>query len=144
MSDLVLLVVAFAAIATLYKFRKRIFLALRRFDTRNAFRRYEELRDRHDRFAHYKHTVRMAEEEVEDVAEVTVPDERTATPVTRFLFLGQQFATRDEAEMVRRAAVMAKARDFYLDLDNLYLGKRHSHHGAPTLPTPTHHSETRH
>ena len=144
MSDVITLAVVFVLAATLYKFRARIFLALRRFDARNAFRRYEELRDRHDRFAHYKHTVRMAEEEVEEVSEVTVPDERTATPVTRFLVLGQQYATRDEAEMARRAAVMAKARDFYLDLDNLYLGKRHAQRGAPTLPAPTHNSETRH
>lgn len=144
MSDVVTLAVVFVLAATLYKFRARIFLALRRFDARNAFRRYEELRDRHDRFAHYKHTMRMAEEEVEDVSEVTVPDERTGTPVKRFLFLGQHYGTRDEAEMARRASVMAKARDFYLDLDNLYLGRRHGQHGAPTLPTPTHHSETRH
>jgi|GEM_PF-697845 len=144
MSNVVTLAVLFVLAATLYKFRARIFLALRRFDTRNAFRRYEELKDRHDRFAHYKHTVRMAEEEVEGVSEMTMPDERTGTPVTRFLFLGEHYATSDEAEMARRAAVMAKARDFYLDLDNLYLGKRHSQHGAPTLPTPTHNSETRH
>ena len=144
MSDLVILAVAFVAIATLYKFRARIFLALRRFDTRNALRRYEELRDRHDRFAHYKHTMRMAEEEVEEVSAVTLADERTGQDVTRFLFLGNQYATREEAEMARRAAVMAKARDFYLDLDNLYLGKRPQQRGGSTLPSPTHHSETRH
>ena len=75
---------------------------------------------------------------------IEVADERTGQPVTRYLFIGNQYATRNEAEMARRAAVMAKARDFYLDLDNLYLGKRHSQRGAPTLPPPTHHSETRH
>lgn len=144
MSDAITLAVVFVLAATLYKFRARIFLALRRFDTRNALRRYEEVRDRHDRFAHYKHTVRMAEEEVEEVGEIAVPDERTGSEVKRFLFLGQQYGTRDEAETARRAAVMAKARDFYLDLDNHYLGKHHGRHGAPTLPSPTHHSETRH
>ncbi len=144
MSDLIILAVIFVILVTLYKFRTRIFIALRRFDASNAMRRYEELRDRHDRFAHYKHTVRLAEEELEDVGTIVVPDERTGQPITRFLFLGNQYATRNEAEMARRAAVMAKARDFYLDLDNLYLGKRHAQHGAPPLPPPTHHSETRH
>jgi hypothetical protein len=144
MRDLILLVSIFVISATVYKFRARIFLALRRFDAGNAMRRYEELRDRHDRFAHYKHTVRLAEEEVEEVGAIEVPDERTGQPVTRYLFLGNQYATRNEAEMARRAAVMAKARDFYLDLDNLYLGKRHSQRGAASLPPPTHHSETRH
>ena len=140
MRDLVILVGFFVVLATLYKFRARIFLALHRFDSRNAMRRYEEMRDRHDRFAHYKHTVRMAEEEVEEVMPIEVQDERTGEPVRRFLFLGTQYATHNEAEMARRAAVMAKARDFYLDLDNLWLGRRaHS-----KLPAPTHQSETRH
>ncbi|MGQ0741238.1 MAG: hypothetical protein ACT4OG_02930 [Alphaproteobacteria bacterium] len=145
MRDLILLALVFAAAVTLYRFRARIFLALRRFDARNASRRYEELRDRRDRFAHYKHTVRMAEEEVEEVTLVTVPDERTGLPVKRYLFLGEQFASRHDAEMARRAAVMAKARDFYLDLDNLYLGRQPARRAPEsTLPKPTHHSETRH
>jgi hypothetical protein len=144
MRDLIILVVSFVAVVTLYKFRARIFLALRRFDARNAMRRYEELRDRHDRFAHYKHTVRLAEEEVEEVTTMAVPDERTGQPVTRFLFLGKQYATGNEAEMARRAAVMAKARDFYLDLDNLWLGRRPAQRdGSNTLPAPTH-NETKH
>jgi len=39
-------------------------------------------------------------------------DERTGTPVTRYLFEGEQFATRAEAERVRADKVRSLARTF--------------------------------
>ena len=100
----------------LYRFFPRISAALRRFDERNIERRHQEIRDRKDRLAHYKHTLLLAEEQVEQVSEFTVPDERTGQPVTRYLFEGENFATREEAEEVRKDAVLSKARAFYMEL----------------------------
>lgn len=121
-------------------FRYRILAALRRFETNNALRRAEEARALFDRNAHYRQTVRFAEEEVEEVAKLTVPDERTGEPVTRYVFLGEQFATRKDAEAARYAAVIEKAREFYKDLDRIYLsrGRRYEPPMAagPGLPKP--------
>jgi len=100
----------------LYRFHRPILAALARFDARNIARKFDEARDRRDRLAHYRHTVRLAEEQVDDISEIVVSDERTATPVVRFVFAGETFATREEAETARGAAIMAKARDFYVDL----------------------------
>lgn len=99
-----------------YAFRRPVLAALARFDARNAERRFEEMRDRRDRTAHYKHTLRLAEEQVDTVKEIAVPDERTGTPASRFLFAGETFASREEAEEARQAAIYAKAREFYVDL----------------------------
>ncbi|HEX3429873.1 MAG TPA: hypothetical protein VHT03_03225 [Rhizomicrobium sp.] len=104
------------AAIVLYRFHRPILTALARFDARNIARKFEEARDRRDRLAHYRHTVRLAEEQVDDIAEVIVSDERTATPVVRFVFAGETFARREDAEVARSHAVMAKARDFYAEL----------------------------
>jgi hypothetical protein len=45
-----------------------------------------------------------------------VPDERTGDPVTRYLFEGETFASRDEAEAARNEKIVAKAREFYMEL----------------------------
>jgi hypothetical protein len=45
-----------------------------------------------------------------------MPDARTGRPVARFLFAGEMFATRDEAEAARNEAIIAKAREFYVEL----------------------------
>lgn len=100
----------------LYRFHRPILAALARFDARNIARKFEEARDRRDRLAHYRHTVRLAEEQVDDISEIVVSDERTASPVVRFVFSGETFATRKEAEEARNDAIMAKARDFYAEL----------------------------
>lgn len=99
-----------------YAFRKPVLAALSRFDARNAERRFEELSDRRDRNAHYKHTLRLAEEQVDVVTEIAVPDQRTGSPVSRFLFAGELFAKREEAEEARKVAIFAKAREFYVEL----------------------------
>jgi hypothetical protein len=99
-----------------YGFRARILDRLRRFDQRNIARRRREMDDRRDRFAHYKHTLELAGEQVEEIGEIKVPDERTGDPVTRYLFEGETFASRDEAEAVRNEKIVAKARAFYMEL----------------------------
>src|SRR4051794_12033675 len=103
MSNLFSAVLILFGVVLVCAFRYRIFAALRRFEANNALRRAEEARALFDRYAHYRQTVQFAEEEVEDVAKVTVPDERTGQPVNRYIFLGEQFATRKEAEAARHA-----------------------------------------
>lgn len=100
----------------IYHFRKPILSVLAGFDARNIARRRQELEDRRDPVAHYKHTLRLAEEQVEDVQLFETHDERTAEPVTRYLFEGETFASRDEAEAARQRAIVAKARTFYMEL----------------------------
>jgi hypothetical protein len=100
----------------LYRFRTPALDALRRFNARNVARIQEEISDRRDVRAHYKHTLRLAQEQVEEVSEVPSRDFRTGLPVTRYLFEGEQFAGRDEAEAARQHSVVAKARQFYQEL----------------------------
>ena len=121
----------------IYGFRRRILESLRRFEARNARRRTEEARALYDKHAHYRQTVEFAQEEIEEVARITVPDERTGEPVARYLFLGDQYATRSEAEAVRFALVIEKARDFYKDLDRLYLARRGRRPEPMANPEPT-------
>jgi hypothetical protein len=99
-----------------FGFRERILAVLKRFDARNAARRRNEVSDRQDRLAHYRHTLSLAEEQVEEIGETTMPDTRTGSPVTRYLFEGEMFASRDEAEAARNETVIAKARAFYKEL----------------------------
>lgn len=108
----------------IYHFRERIFGWFRRFDARTQARLREEMQDRRDTNAHFKHTLRLAEEQVEDVQEITVPDERTAQPVKRYLFEAIVYATRDEAEQARAAAIGAIARGFYMDLPRALAERR--------------------
>jgi hypothetical protein len=104
------------AASVVYGFRHRIIGALRRFDATNVRRIAEQERDRADPVAHFRHTLRTAEEQVEDVSEIVEPDARLGTPVTRFVFEGERFATRDEAERVRADKIRAIARGYYVDL----------------------------
>ena len=108
----------------LYHFRGRIIFWFRRFDANTQARHREEIQDRRDANAHYKHTMRLAEEQVEDVQEITVPDERTAHPVKRYLFEAIVYATRDEAEQARAVAIGAIARGFYMDLPRALAERR--------------------
>ena len=100
----------------IYGFRDRIVARLSRFDASNRERIVNEQRDRADSLAHFRHTLSRAEEQVEAISELTVSDSRTGTPVTRYLFEGEQFATRMEAERARADKVRALARSFYMEL----------------------------
>lgn len=104
------------ALILAYRFHRPVLAALRRFDRDNQNRKLSEIRDRGDQLAHFRHTLSRAEEQVEAVGEVTVTDPRTVTPVTRYLFEGQQYTTKDEAERARSEKIRLIARTFYLDL----------------------------
>jgi hypothetical protein len=108
----------------LYRYHRPLLGALRRFDRENRARKVAELRDRTDALAHFRHTIARAEEQVEEVSEITVDDARTGTPATRFLFEGEQFGTKGEAERVRADKVRKLARDFYLELPTALAARR--------------------
>ncbi len=108
----------------LYHFRGYWLGALKRFDAENRARQEEDRRDRKDPLAHFKHTLRIAGEEVEEVGEIVEPDERTGDPVTRYIFGAEKFATREEAEEARNIAVVAKARIFYRNLPEALAARR--------------------
>ena len=142
MSNLLTLALILFAAVLLYGLRDRLLAALRRFDARNARRRADEARALMDRYAHYRQTVEFAEEHIELVATLTVSDERTGEPVTRYVFLGEQYATRKDAEAARHAVVIEKAREFYIDLDRIYLSRRRRPEpttSAPALSDPSKH-----
>jgi hypothetical protein len=124
MSDLVSVILIFLGGILIYALRHRIMAPLHRFEARNARRRAEEARALFDKHAHYRQTVQFAEEEIEEVEKITVADERTGEPVIRYLFLAEQYGTRTEAEAARFGAVIEKAREFYKDLDRIYLARR--------------------
>jgi len=105
-----------AVMLVIFRFRHDIAAALARFDRRNVQRLADEQRDRSDPIAHFRHTLKVAEEQVEEVSEISVADERLGTPVTRFVFEGEQFASRFDAERVRAEKIRAIARGFYVEL----------------------------
>lgn len=116
MSDVYATALVILAAIALYHFRDRWLSALKRFDEDNVARLEEERRDRSDPLAHFRHTLKIAGEEVEEVQEIVEPDERTGDPVTRYIFGAEKFATRDEAEEARNIVVVAKARIYYRHL----------------------------
>jgi hypothetical protein len=105
-----------AVLAGLVLVHPRVLGALRGFDMRNRQRILSERVDRGDPQAHFRHTLKLAEEQVEQVSAVTVPDERTGEPVTRYLFEGETFMNEADAEQVRADKMRAIARGFYMDL----------------------------
>jgi hypothetical protein len=106
---------ALAAI-TLFLLWPRLAAAFKRFDEDNRARIERQWRDRGDHTAHIRHTLDVAEEQVEAIVELTEPDSRTGTPATRYAFEGIWYATRDEAEQVRAQKIGDIARGFYRDL----------------------------
>ncbi|HEY1638950.1 MAG TPA: hypothetical protein VGF62_10530 [Rhizomicrobium sp.] len=116
MESLIGTTILIIAAILLYRFRAPVLEALHRFDARNVARIREEIGDRRDPVAHYKHTLRLAEEQVEEVSELPTYDSRTGLPVTLYVFEGEQFASRDEAEAARQRSIVAKARTFYQEL----------------------------
>jgi hypothetical protein len=130
-------VLVLLAVALIYKFRLRILMPLRRFEANNAARRAEEARALFDRYAHYRQTVQLAEEQVEEVTKLKVADRRTGEPLDRYLFLGVTYGTRREAEAARHETVIEKAREFYIDLDRMYLSRRGWRERKRDLPALT-------
>lgn len=107
-----------------YWFGPRAIAAFKRFDAENRERIQSEALDRRDRNAHIRHTLAVAGEQVEEIQEVTEIDPRTATPVTRYVFEGERFATRDEAEKVRAEKIGHIALGFYKDLPRALTARR--------------------
>jgi len=114
--DLLTAFLAIVAALAVYRYRRRIVDGLRRFDADNVRRIQEQEAEKADPVAHFKHTLRAAEEQVEAVSEITVGDERLGTPVTRYVFEGQRYATRFEAERVRAEKIRAIAHNYYVEL----------------------------
>jgi hypothetical protein len=124
MRDLYTTAAVILAAILLYHFRTIWLGALKRFDERNRTRLEEEQRDRADPHAHYRHTLKIAGEQVEEVHEIVEPDERTGDPVTRYVFGAEKFATREEAEEARNIVVVAKARIYYRHLPTHLAARR--------------------
>jgi hypothetical protein len=116
MRDLLYMAALVLLLLLVFGYRERILDAFRRFDRRNIQRQIEQMQERSDPTAHFKHTMKLAEEQVDEISELRTLDERTATPVTRYLFQGETFATRDEAEKARAEAIGQIARGFYAEL----------------------------
>jgi hypothetical protein len=116
MSRLVTTAIFLLAAIVLLRFWPRILGWLRQFDAANVARIQQERIDRGDQLAHFRHTIGTAEEQVEDVSEITELDPRTASSVTRYVFEGERFATRWEAEKVRAQKIGDIARGFYREL----------------------------
>ena len=113
-----------AAALLLYRFWPAILAVLTRFDDNNRARIEGELRDRSDNLAHFRHTLQTAEEQVEQIHEIDVPDERTGGAVKRFVFEGVWFASRREATHVREEKIRALARRFYMELPAALAARR--------------------
>ena len=107
--------IALAALA-LFWLWPRLAAAFKRFDEDNRARIERQWRDRGDRDAHIRHTLDVAQEQVEEIVEIRETDPRTATAVTRYAFEGVWYASRDEAEQVRAQKIGDIARGFYRDL----------------------------
>jgi hypothetical protein len=115
--------IALAAIA-LFWLWPRLTAAFKRFDEDNRARIERQWRERGDRDAHIRHTLDVAEEQVEAIVEIKQTDPRTATPVTRYAFEGAWYASRDEAEQVRAQKIGDIARGFYRDLPAALAARR--------------------
>jgi len=119
-----LLWTAAAILAAILLFHPRSIAFFKRVDARNRARILSERSDRQDHLAHFRHTLKLAEEQVEEVSAITVPDERTGTPVTRFLFEGETFAREEDAKAVREERMRAIALGFYRELPAALAARR--------------------
>jgi hypothetical protein len=124
MTDLYTTTAVVLALILIFGFRERILARLKRFDDSNRVRRQQEQMDRHDRLAHFRHTMNLAEEMVEPIGEIVEPDARTGTPVKIWLFEGERYLSRDEAEAARNESIVLKAREFYKDLPRALTERR--------------------
>ena len=111
-------------VLAIYRYHRAILDGLRRFDARNVKRIRDEQLQKTDPHAHFKQTLRTAEEQVEDVGEIEVLDERLGTPVTRYLFEGEQYATREDADDARADKIRAIARGYYMELPKALAERR--------------------
>jgi hypothetical protein len=83
---------------------------LRRFDEENIRRIIRQQQDKSDPNAHFRHTLEIAEEQVEAVQEIKVG------AITQYLFEAEIFLTREAAEEKRAERMGVLARRFYAEL----------------------------
>ncbi len=107
-----------------YRYHRPVLAALRRFDAQNRARFEEEQQDRRDQLAHFRHTLRRAEEQVDNIGEITLSDVKTGVAVTRYTFEGERFATKRDAERAREDKVRELARKFYMELPAALAARR--------------------
>ena len=112
-----------AAVAV-YWLGPKVLAAFKRFDAENQDRIENEWRDRRDATAHFRHTLGVAGEQVEEIQEITTSDPRTGTPVKRYLFEGEAFFSRDAAEQARAQRIGDIARGFYRELPAALAARR--------------------
>lgn len=105
-----------AAAGLLYWFGPKAIAAFKHFDSENRDRIENEWRDRRDGTAHIRHTLGVAQEQVEEISEITESDPRTGTPMTVYLFEGERYFLRHEAEKARAQKIGDIARGFYREL----------------------------
>jgi hypothetical protein len=106
-----------------YRYHRPVLRALKRFDDDNVARIARQENERFDPSAHIRHTLEIADEQVEAVQEIQLPDERTGQTVTRYLFEAEAFATHEEAEEARARRVGVIARRFYDELPDALAGR---------------------
>jgi hypothetical protein len=123
LSNLITVAILLSAALLAYAAHRPVLAALRRFEARNAERRLQEIKSAMDRYAHYRQTLQFVDEQIEPVTPVTARDERTGEPVTRYVFLGTPYGTLKDTEAARYAVVVEKAREFYVDLDRVFLSR---------------------
>lgn len=114
--DMVSTFCVIVAAILLYRFRARIMDRLWRFDRANRTRIEQQEREHEDPLSHFRHTLEMAADQVESIEEVRLLDERLGIEVTRFLFLGEHYLRRLDAERVRAETIRAIAREYYREL----------------------------
>lgn len=116
MRDLLTTFFAILVGIVVYRYHRAIWGVLARFDAKNRARIAQEEHDRGDNLAHFRHTLKLAEEQIEQVQEIRYSNSRVATPLVAYVFEGKRYASRESAEEARTEAVRAKARAFYTEL----------------------------
>ena len=105
---------------------------LKRFDDENVQRIARQEQEKSDPAAHIRHTLEMAEEQVEPISEIKVGD------TVQYLFEAEMFLTRSEAEEARMNRVDTIARRFYAELAGLVLEENFDIERMETLDDSAH------
>lgn len=124
--DLPHLLIAVALLFAVYFLGPRAWARLKAFDDGNAKRRAQEMQDRRDGNAHFRHALDTAAEQVEAVTSYEAKDQRTGLPITLYLFEGESFGSRQAAEEVRARHIYEKAKAFYTELPVALTERRRS------------------
>lgn len=124
--DLPHLLIAIVILLAVYFAGPKLWARLKAFDDDNARRRAQEMQDRRDGNAHFRHALDTAAEQVEAVSSYPARDERTGLPITLYLFEGESFGSRAAAEEVRARRIYDKAKAFYTELPVALTERRRS------------------